>query len=215
MACPCSTSSTCDSTSTFVDVCSSNQDYFVTNSTVLCWVEQASKQAQLPIALFFGQWLYEGANVCDSIAAGCNNPANANAGLFDRCSTSYTTSSCTLSGDSGYAGESSGLSGALMNSDVFNAGYCNVASQYQSTTLTTGGQELKSYAQSGGWTLMSNGMYNALYELGNYNSVWASSQYIANSPYLTGASLASNVPGSGLVYLIGVHNLEQYDYIYS
>lgn len=211
VACPCLTSSACDSTSTFVDVCSSSQDSFVTNSTVLCWVEQASKKAQLPIALFFGQWLYEGTNVCDSIAAGCNNPANSEAGLFSGCGSSYTTSSCNVSGDGGYAGETSGLSGALMNAAVFNAEYCNVASQYQNTTLTTGGQELKSYAQSGSWTPMSNGMYNALYELGNYKPVWASSNYIANSPYLNNATPVSNVPGSGLVYLIGVHNLEQYE----
>jgi hypothetical protein len=195
-------------------VCGS-QSSFLNNSDVICWVEQASKQARLPIALLLAQWIYEGAYACTSIAAQCNNPANANAGLFNRCSTSYTASSCTVSGDSGYAGTNTGLGGALMNADIYNAGYCLVASAYQNSTLTSGGEELRSYAESGGWPLMSNNTYNALYQLGNYNPVWASSHYVANSTYLDGASPTSNVPGSGLVYLIGEHNLAQYDYIYS
>lgn len=111
---------------------------FTSNSTVICCAQQASKSAQVPVALLLAQWAYEGANVCTSIAAKCNSPANANAGLFDRCSSSYTASSCSVSGDSGYAGASSGLSGALMNADVFNAGYCLVAITYQNSTLTTG-----------------------------------------------------------------------------
>jgi hypothetical protein len=99
-----------------------------------------------------------------------------------------------------------------MNADIYNAGYCEVASAYQSATLTAGGQELKTYAENAGWTLLSNNTYNALYQLGDYSPVWASSQYTTD--YLSGASPSSSVPGSGLVYMIGVHNLSQYDYVY-
>lgn len=207
----CPTVSSCNSTLTFGDVCTKNENTFLSNADVICWAQQASQKAHVPVDLLLAQWVYEGANNCAAIAVSCNNPGNAHSGTFSRCATSYTAPACST--NSGFAGASTGLSGALMNADIYNAGYCEVASAYQSATLTAGGQELKTYAENAGWTLLSNNTYNALYQLGDYNPVWASSQYTTN--YLSGGSPSSSVPGSGLVYMIGVHNLSQYDYVYS
>ena len=199
----------CNSTLTFGNVCGS-ESAFLSNADVICWAQQASQKAQVPVDLLLAQWVYEGANVCTAIAVSCNNPGNANSGTFSRCAPAYTAPACST--DSGFAGASTGLSGALMNADIYNAGYCEVASADQSATLTAGGQELKTYAENAGWPLLSNNTYNALYQLGDYSPVWASSQYTTN--YI-GGSPSSSVPGSGLVYMIGVHNLSQYDYVYS
>lgn len=79
--------------------------------------------------------------------------------------------------------------------------------------MTAGGPELKTYAENAGWTRLSNNPYNGLYQLGDYCPVWAARQYTTD--YLSNASPSSSVPGSGLVYMVGVHNLSQSDYVYS
>ena len=99
-----------------------------------------------------------------------------------------------------------------MNANVYNAQYCEVASAYNNPiSLTAGGQDLYNYAQSNSWTTLSYGAYNALYKLGDYTPVWATSRYTANN---IEAPYPSDVPGTGLVYLIWYNNLEDYDVVY-
>ncbi|EPZ40919.1 hypothetical protein N007_17755 [Alicyclobacillus acidoterrestris ATCC 49025] len=92
---------------------------------------------------------------------------------------------------------------------VLNARFCSVKNAYlNSVGLTSGGTKLYNYARSAGWEELAAQTYDAAYALGN--SGWASSQYTSN--YI-GASPASSVPGSGLIYMIHMHNLAQYDQI--
>ncbi|MDP9728300.1 hypothetical protein [Alicyclobacillus tolerans] len=200
---------------TFQEVCGTESG-FLNNSEVISWAQQESNLAYIPVALILAQWIYEGAWDCKSIAVNCNNPGNANSGYFSNssCITTYAAAECSYA--PGYAGSDTGLNGALMNGDIYNAAYCEVSNMYFTASLTPGGLELYNYASQYGWDVLSNGMYNALYQLGDYTPVWATSKYTTNNLFGSESNpYPSTVSGSGLVYLIQVHGLQEYDYVFS
>jgi hypothetical protein len=156
--------------------------------------------------LVMAQWIAENAWDADTVAAQCNNPGNVEYGEHSAsgCGSYNCAHKCTI--DARFASVGTGDYGAKMIAGVLNNEYCQVKAAYNQSALTAGGQELHDFAVAQGFTLLSNGTYNAAYALGN--SSWASSHYEAS--YWQGAP-TSSIPGSALIYFIQNDGLSSYD----
>ena len=189
--------------------CNNSQSCFVANSDIQSWAATESSLAGLPVSLVLAQWIAENAWYTGTVAAECNNPGNVYYGNHSAsgCGSYDCSHECSL--DTTFASVGTGQYGAEMIAGVLNNQYCQVKAAYQQSELTSGGQQLYDFAVNNGFTILSNGTYNAAYALGDSN--WDGNGHYESSNW-NGAP-ASSVPGSALIYFINNDGLSGYDYV--
>lgn len=186
--------------------CGSSQTCFVNNSDVLSWANTESYMSKVPIDLILAQWIAEGAWTANSSSAACNDPGNSQPGTYSGCGpTTSTAGSCPAYSLNYYVSDA--LTGVETQANIILAKYCAIPSAFQESSLTTGGAELYDFASSRGYTMLSNGTYNAAYAWGS--SPWAGSHY----EEIHWVKNGSTIPGSALILFIEQDNLYGYDYI--
>lgn len=197
---------------TFVDVdeaCGGSEQCFANNSDVQLWaITVQSYSNGVPEAVVIAEWIAEGTFSSSSSGAVCNNPGNSETGTYSGCGgLSFTLDTeCTAYPE--YYQTDSGGAAAQAQGEILAASsnYCGIAEAANQSTLTSGGKQLKEYAEQNGWTIVPTGWYNASYAWGA--SPWDGSGHYRASNY-AGAS-PSTVDGSALIYFIqsnGLYNL--------
>lgn len=187
------------------DSCGSSQQCFVDNTDVLGWACVESTYAGIPIDLILAQWVAEGTWEYNSSGAACNDPGNAEHGSYSGCGTSYTTPGSCSAYSANYS-SSTASDGVTVQADLINAKYCAIADAFNTSGLTSGGQQLYDWAQSQGFTMLQDGTYNAAYAWGA--SAWAGSHY-EESHWVIGGS---DIYGSALILFIqqdGLYDSDQ------
>lgn len=204
---------------TFVDVADScenssegSEQCFANNSDVQLWaITVQSWNGGVPEAVVIAEGIAEGTFGATSSGAVCNNPGNSDRATYTGCAgLTYKTAdtTCTVSGASVFYKLGSGVAAAEAQGQVIasSSNYCDIATDANKTTLTTGGQSLKTWAEDQEWTVVPTGWYNAAYAWGA--SPWDGSGHYRSSNYEYAPS--SDIDGSALIYFIesnGLYNL--------